>query len=116
MKLLIQSAALALAATIASPVFAEIQPPATLGDAVSQFAETNTRLEQLLIEGLTPDNMAQIHELTYTLQAALTKINEDMDELTETLEELHIASEAQQADEVKSYASDYLKTARTVIK
>ncbi|CAM5534087.1 putative protein OS=Stutzerimonas stutzeri OX=316 GN=CXK95_12250 PE=4 SV=1 [Stutzerimonas stutzeri] len=39
-----------------------------------------------------------------------------MDGLTDTLEEIHISSEAQQADAVREHATEYLKTARTVIK
>ena len=39
-----------------------------------------------------------------------------MDGLTDTLEEIHIASEAQNAAEVKRYGNEYLETARKVIK
>lgn len=115
-KLLIQSAALALAATIASHTFAEAEPPATLAEAVSHFSEYNKRLDQSLTQELTSERMMEIHELTYTLQAALAMINEEMDGLADTLEEIHIASEARNAEDVESYGADYLKTARAVIK
>ncbi|MGE6687875.1 DUF6746 family protein [Stutzerimonas stutzeri] len=116
MKSLIQTTVLALSSLIASHAFADAQPSRNLAEAVKSFSEYNTRLEQTMAQGLTPQNMAQIHELTYTLKEALERINEEMDGLTDTLEEIHIASEAQDADEVKSHATDYLKTARTVIK
>lgn len=116
MKSLIQTTVLALSSLIASHAFADAQPSRNLAEAVKNFSEYNTRLEQTMAQGLTPQNMAQIHELTYTLKDALEKINEEMDGLTDTLEEIHIASEAQDADEVKNHAIDYLKTARTVIK
>lgn len=116
MKSLIQTTVLALSSLIASHAFADVQPSRNLAEAVKNFSEYNTRLEQTMAQGLTPQNMSQIHELTYTLKDALEKINEEMDGLTDTLEEIHIASEAQDADEVKSHATDYLKTARTVIK
>jgi len=115
-KSLIQTTVLALSSLIASHAFADAQPSRNLAEAVKNFSEYNTRLEQTMAQGLTPQNMAQIHELTYTLKEALEWINEEMDGLTDTLEEIHIASEAQDADEVKSHATDYLKTARTVIK
>ena len=37
-----------------------------------------------MAQGLTPESLAQIHELTYTLKDALEKINEEMDGLTDT--------------------------------
>lgn len=123
MKTLIQTAVLALAATIASSTFANDGatqvngvPSRTLTEAVANFSEYNQRLEKALAQAPTPERLQEIHELTYTLRNALDKINEDMDGLTDTLEEIHISSEAQQADAVQEYASEYLKTARTVIK
>jgi len=115
-KTLIRTAALALTTIVASHAFAEAPPPSNLAEAVKQFSEYNTRLDQALAQEQTPENMAQIHELTYTLKAALEKIVEEMDGLNDTLEEIHIASEAESADEVSSYGAGYLKTARTVIK
>lgn len=122
-KTLIQTAALALAATITTSTFANDGatqvhgvPSKTLAEAVANFSEYNQRLAKAVAEAPTPERLQEIHELTYTLQTALEKINEEMDGLTDTLEEIHISSEAQQADEVQEYAADYLKTARTVIK
>ncbi|MGE4407997.1 DUF6746 family protein [Pseudomonas sp.] len=113
MKLLIQSAALAL---ITSNASAEAVPSNTLAEAVSNFSAYNAQLDQALGQELTAERMAHIHELTYTLKVALEMINEEMDGLTDTLEEIHISSEAQNADELKAYGADYLKTARTVIR
>lgn len=116
MKTLIRTAALALTTIVASHAFAETPPPANLAEAVKQFSEYNTRLDQALAQGRTPENMAQIHELTYTLKTALEKIVEEMDGLNDTLEEIQFASEAESADDVSTYGADYLNTARTVIK
>jgi len=115
-KLLIQSAALALTASIATSASAEAVPSNTLAEAVSNFSAYNAQLDQALNQELTAERMAHIHELTYTLKVALERINEEMDGLTDTLEEIHISSEAQDADELKAYGADYLKTARTVIR
>ena len=116
MKSFIQTAALAFSTLLASHALAEAQPSRNLAEAVGNFSAYNTRLEQAMAQGLNQANLAEIHELTYTLKAALEKINEEMDGLTDTLEEIHIASEAQNAAQVQRYGSDYLKTARTVIK
>jgi HPt (histidine-containing phosphotransfer) domain-containing protein len=115
-KTLIQTAVLALSSLIASHAIADAQPSRNLAEAVKNFSEYNSRLEQAMAQGPTPESLAQIHELTYTLKDALEKINEEMDGLTDTLEEIHIASEAQNAAEVKRYGNEYLETARKVIK
>ena len=115
-KTLIQTAVLALSSLIASHAIADAQPSRNLAEAVKNFSEYNSRLEQAMAQGLTPESLAQIHELTYTLKDALEKINEEMDGLTDTLEEIQIASEAQNAAEVKRYGNEYLETARKVIK
>ncbi|CAM5534005.1 hypothetical protein SSTU70S_00940 [Stutzerimonas stutzeri] len=77
---LIQTAALALAATIASSTFANDGaapvhgvPSRTLTEAVANFSEYNQRLEKALAQEPTPERLQEIHELTYTLQNALEK-------------------------------------------
>ncbi|MCW8158518.1 hypothetical protein D7243_20295 [Stutzerimonas stutzeri] len=116
MKTLIRTAILALTTIVAGHALADAQPSRNLAEAVKNFSDYNNRLEQAMAQGLTPESMAQIHELTYTLKDALDKINEEMGDLTDTLEEIHIASEAKDAEEVESHTTEYLKTARTVIK
>ncbi len=92
------------------------KPAETLEEAVANFSQYNQRLEGLLSKNtLSQDDLFQIHELTYTLENALEKINAEFAELADTLEELHVASETGDADGAKRHGDAYLDTARKVI-
>lgn len=91
-------------------------PADTLEDAVANFSEYNERLATLLEkESLSPDEMHQIHELTYTLENALEKINSELADLADTLENLHVASETADTEGARRHGEAYLDTARKVI-
>lgn len=60
--------------------------------------------------------MMQVHQLTYTLENALGKIHEEVTQLVDTLEEVHLASEATDPQDMKKKAQTYLKTATTLVK
>lgn len=87
-----------------------------LNTAVANFSEYNNRLEKVLAGELTDADLVTVHELTYTLENALEKINVDLEELAQTLEKVHVASETFNRDALKEAAPAYLTTARTVIK
>ncbi|MEX0732696.1 MAG: DUF6746 family protein [Aquisalimonadaceae bacterium] len=92
------------------------EPAETLEQAVASFSEYNARLATVLDSGdLTARDLGKIHELTYTLENALGKINEDLTALADTLEALHIASETAEIDDAKRHAANYLETARKVV-
>jgi hypothetical protein len=59
--------------------------------------------------------LAQIHELTYTLENALEKIDREMQTLTKTLEALHVASETADFGGTRSQGEAYLATARKLV-
>ncbi|MGF2687425.1 DUF6746 family protein [Marinobacter sp. DUT-3] len=88
---------------------------ATLEAAVANFSEYNKKLETILKGELTPEAMNEVHQLTYTLENALGKINEEFDGLAVTLEEIHLASERADTEGVASNGEAYLETSRTVI-
>ncbi len=123
MKNVFKGAVLAVSLAVAGGAIAEERPDHFKGlaspdleTAVANFSEYNNRLEKALSGELTDANLVTIHELTYTLENALEKINEDLEELAETLEEVHIASETYKRDDLKKVAPVYLDTARTIIK
>ncbi len=89
----------------------------TLKEAVINFSEHNAKLEEILTKAsFTPEELHAVHELTYTLEKALKKINEEFVELAETLEKVHVASETADTEVVKNQGLRYLETARQVIK
>ncbi|MBL1376924.1 DUF6746 family protein [Zobellella iuensis] len=91
------------------------EPAETLEQAVANFSEYNAKLAELLAGELTPAALNEVHQLTYTLENALAKINEETATLAQTLEEVHIASESNQPQVVKDRGQAYLAVSRTLI-
>jgi hypothetical protein len=92
------------------------KPAETLEQAVSNFSEYNQKLSSILNQdNLSPQDMQQVHELTYTLENALGKINATMTELAETLEAVHVSSETGDTEGTKTEGLRYLDTANQII-
>ncbi len=125
MKSLILAATLALV-PFSTPAWAsgagergahfEGKPPATLAQAVADFNEYNLKLKAILDGKLTDADMAEVHQLTYTLENALEKINEEMSALAGTLEEVHLASEKLDRDAVLKHGRAYLSVSGQVVR
>ncbi|MCA1806064.1 MAG: hypothetical protein LC646_12220 [Xanthomonadaceae bacterium] len=109
--------------TIGGPAHADERPdhfkglPAnTLEEAVRNFSEHNHKLEAVLTQDtLTSRELFAIHELTYTLENALERINTELEALAETLEEVHVASETADTETVRSKGGEYLSVSRKMI-
>lgn len=123
MKRFLSISAVALCVGFAAPAMADDrpshfkgQPSPTLEAAVANFSEHNKQLAALLAkDNLRPEDMLKVHELTYTLENALGKLRDELSDLADTLEEVHVASEKLDAKAVKAKGEQYLKTARQVI-
>lgn len=91
-------------------------PAETLEVAVHNFSEYNKRLAAIVAkEELNASDLATVHELTYTLENALEKINDELAALADLLEDVHVASETGDAVSTLAKGRAYLSTARTVI-
>jgi vacuolar-type H+-ATPase subunit I/STV1 len=88
----------------------------TLPEAVQNFSEYNTKLEAILNREIDDNALHEVHELTYTLENALQKINEELAALAEKLEEVHVASERMDRDAVLRHGRDYLRVSRQIVK
>ena len=88
----------------------------TLQQAVANFTEYNQKLKDLLAAELTPQSMAEIHQLTYTIEVALEKIHSETTKLKDTLEQVHIASERMDMATAKSSGDAYIEAAQTLVK
>ena len=88
----------------------------SLEQAVANLSEYNNRLEKVLAGELTPEAMNEVHQLTYTLENALKKINEEMSALAGTLEEVHLASEKLDRDAVLKHGRAYLSVSGQVVR
>lgn len=92
-------------------------PADTLAQAVANFSEYNSKLEGFIQqERLTPQDMHEVHMLTYTLENALARIHAELTALAEPLEAVHLASERAAPETVKTQGQSYLDSARQIIK
>jgi dsDNA-specific endonuclease/ATPase MutS2 len=92
------------------------KPADTLEQAVANFSSHNEMLAEILArKDLDIEALVAIHEITYTLENALEKINAELEELAEVLEELHVASETANFEGTREHGKAYLDTARKVI-
>lgn len=112
--------ALVLGTALALPALASDQridhykgePAPTLEAALENFKSYNARLAEVLQrDELTMADLQNIHQLTYTLENALGKMNEEMAELAETLERLHVTSETGDVAGARQHGKAYLDTA-----
>jgi hypothetical protein len=92
------------------------KPSATLPDAMRNLSESNARLEQLLKGSVDDVAIAEIHQLTYTMENGLEKLRKELDALADTLETLHKASEKMEREKVLRHGADYLSVSRQVIR
>ncbi|MEQ5803483.1 DUF6746 family protein [Halomonas sp. H10-9-1] len=87
----------------------------SLEQAVTHFTETNRELAKLLAQDeLSNADLGTIHELSYTLENALAKIDEELDTMAVDLEELHLGSETLEHERVRTHGVAYLEAARTL--
>ena len=84
----------------------------TLEQAVENFISHNRMMREVLAkETLTGQDMERVHELTYTLEVALARINAEMGALPVVLEEVHLASEGDNPHALRGVAQVYLESA-----
>lgn len=106
----------------AAPTLADESPdhfkglvPESPTEAVQNFSRYNDKLENILArDSLSVTDMAEIHEITYTLENALAVINEQTANVASLLETLHLASELGGADNVVRAGREYLNRARQI--
>lgn len=84
-------------------------------EAQQNLNEYNQRLADLLAKDtLTPQDLAQVHELTYTLENALERMEKEISTSAEILEKVHVASETNQPKTVKTQGDNYLKAIKAI--
>ncbi len=89
------------------------EPADSMPQALANLAEYNARLQALLAEDEV--DLHTVHELTYTLENALQRLQADLTDAAEALEEVHLASEAADAEKVKARGEDYLEVTRPLV-
>ncbi len=82
----------------------------TEAEARSYFNQYNQKLATLLaLPELSPVQLLEIHEITYTLENALVKLPKEAAKVADLLESLHLASEYAHAADTKKQGEQYLQ-------
>jgi uncharacterized protein YukE len=89
----------------------------TYEQAVANLQEYNAKLAVLMQkEQLSPADMGEIHQLTYTLEKALERIKKHIEKTAEVLEDVHQATEKAQYDKALTQGRAYLKESDVLLK
>lgn len=82
----------------------------TLDAALLNIAEYNQKLAQLLDkQKLSLAELNEVHQLSYTLENALERLDSEIEQIEELLEQVHKASEHADAATVKAAGAQYLE-------
>jgi hypothetical protein len=80
--------------------------------ALANLKESNAQLAEILQkEELGGEDLLQVHILSYTIENALETIGKEQVRLAELMEEVHVASEKNDAKTVKTSGEAFLKAA-----
>lgn len=88
-----------------------------LSTALTNLSEYNQKLSQVISkENLTAEDLAEIHQLTYTLENAIERIEDEVEDIGEILENVHVASETMEPETAQSEAKKYLEKSNLLTK
>lgn len=87
-----------------------------LAQAVKVFSEQNKKFAAMIQDGTVDlKEMGQIHQMTYSMENALKKIKDEVDNMEELLENVHKASEHGGTKTVIKDGGKYLEKAQTLV-
>lgn len=99
----------AMASASERPAHFKGKEATTLSEAVALYTEHNQQLAVLIAKKqLTAEELFEVHQLTYTLENAVQKMQSEMTDIAAVLEEVHLASEKNDSATVKARAQVYL--------
>lgn len=91
------------------------EKPETMAEAIAIIEKYNAQLEGRIQYELTPYTMAEIHQMSYSLENALQFIEEHLKKTQENLEEVHIASETNDTETVQKKGKEYLQGTKELL-
>ena len=78
-----------------------------LEQAIMNLTKYNAKLQEIIEGDMPAEDMVKVHELTYTLEV--------LDVAANSLEEVHLGSEAMNKQRVKGFGKSYLDTLNHVL-
>ncbi|WP_395342300.1 DUF6746 family protein [Ningiella sp. W23] len=95
--------------------FVPIDSP-DLTAAICNAQAHNKKLAPLVAkESHTVEDLLEIHEITYTLENALMRIEKDLEKMKNDLEEIHLGSESMKADRISKFGAEYLSAVNLLL-
>lgn len=91
-------------------------PSETLDQALGNLREYNARLASVLAGPVDDAAMVEVHQLTYTLENALKRLDAEVEQLAETLEKVHVGSEKLDREVVQRNGRVYLENAAKLVR
>lgn len=84
--------------------------------ALCNLATFNQKLQAIVNKKqLTPEDMVKVHELTYTLENAVIRLQKDLDTIAVDLEKVHKASEVLAEKTIKKSGGEYLSATNDIL-
>lgn len=91
-------------------------PAESIEQAVSNLTSYNQELDALISQSeLSDEDMVKIHELTYTLENALQRLQSELEGTAGVLEEVHLGSETMDNNRVLDNARRYLQSMNEIL-
>ncbi|MGJ8679500.1 DUF6746 family protein [Paraglaciecola sp.] len=84
------------------------QPSPDLHSALCNLQKFDAQLKTITSKPLSPNAMAKIHQLTYTLEVAVQRVQTELATAAVELEKVHKGSETMSEEKVKNSAQKYL--------
>ena len=85
--------------------------------AICNLNSFNASLQAILNKPqISVEDMVKVHELTYTLENAVQRLQQDLVVIAEDLEKAHKASEALQQESVRASGNAYLSALELLLK
>lgn len=84
--------------------------------ALCNLTKFNEKLQAITTKkNITPADMVKVHELTYTLENAVIRLQKDLDKIAVNLEKVHKGSEQLNQKVVKGSGKDYLAATKLIL-
>lgn len=92
-------------------------PAETLEQAVTNLRSHNDHLQRIVDQAqLSDEDLVKVHELTYTLELALERLQDELSRTADVLEEVHLGSETMDSNRVRDNAARYLEVMQQVLR
>ncbi|TQV73122.1 hypothetical protein FLL45_16850 [Aliikangiella marina] len=89
---------------------------ADYSQALAVLKSHNHQLKLLLSQKrLTKADLEQIHQMTYTMENAYQKMQQELTSTAEALEALHLASEGESSEKARELAKNYVVKSEQVL-